>query len=151
MGAIEIKGFTWDHKSPCWSRRIIHVTEKRKKTHRSQNICGFPLKWRRKISGRYNSPPQIFTGGSNWTQAKTLKKGYRNNICSRAEFLEQLTENFQTCFEELGKQVLLCTQNLLKSEMWQNFHWWRKQSALSLQESDCDPVTFWTPKNNHPS
>ncbi|RXN35893.1 general transcription factor II-I repeat domain-containing 2-like protein [Labeo rohita] len=92
---------------------------------------------------------------------QTAGKHHRHNY---AEFLEKLITNFQTRFEDfpLGKQVLLCIENpfLVKSiaefstEAMKVFPWANAatlqtelielQENLALQESHCDPVTFWT-------
>ncbi|KAL0161498.1 hypothetical protein M9458_045223 [Cirrhinus mrigala] len=92
---------------------------------------------------------------------QTAGKHHHHNY---AEFLEKLITNFQTCFEDfpLGKQVLLCIENpfLVKSiaefstEAMKVFPWANAatlqtelielQENLALQESHCDPVTFWT-------
>ncbi|KAL0152429.1 hypothetical protein M9458_052152, partial [Cirrhinus mrigala] len=92
---------------------------------------------------------------------QTAGKHHRHNY---AEFLEKLITNFQTRFEyfPLGKQVLLCIENpfLVKSiaefstEAMKVFPWANAatlqtelielQENLALQESHCDPVTFWT-------
>ncbi len=90
--------------------------------------------------------------------------GGKHHHHNYAEFLDKLIKNFQTRFEDfhLGKQVLLCIENpfLVKNiaefstEATKVFPWASAaslqtelielQENLALQESHCDPVTFWT-------
>ncbi|ROL47376.1 General transcription factor II-I repeat domain-containing protein 2B [Anabarilius grahami] len=92
---------------------------------------------------------------------QTAGKHHHHNY---AEFLDKLIKNFQSRFEDfpLGKQVLLCIENpfLVKNiaefstEAMKVFKWASAaslqtelielQENLQLQESHCDPVTFWT-------
>jgi len=83
---------------------------------------------------------------------------------NHAEFLDKLIKNFQTRFGDfpLGKQVLLCMENpflvkniaefsteALKICPWASAASLQSelielQENLALQESLCDPTTFWT-------
>ncbi len=92
---------------------------------------------------------------------QTAGKHHHHNY---AEFLDKLIQNVQTRFEDfhLGKQVLLCIENQFfvkkksefSTEATKVFPWASAaslqtelielQENLALQESHCDPVTFWT-------